>query len=258
MVFATTFGSCLDRPGLPSGLRLRSLRLRRRGLGVADHSPRTLHSGAVLHRHRRPTHRLLAGGDQSGVPVELGLVHGDLPGQVRAGLGDPVRSVRDPPHHRLALLGATSPRQRGGLAFLICTGAPLVLGYQFAGRLLDPFTPTRPVTEVSRDTIRRCIAATQCRVRPRSRRSGLPSATMLAACWSNHSRPRLASIEAFAAILVPSIATVPNLPNPARAAIINTCANKSVNDLLRVDAEPGDRGVVRAVLGAQHPERHVA
>lgn len=36
-------------------------------------------------------------------------------------------------------------------------------------------------------------------------------------------------MEALARIFVPSIATVPNLPKPARAAIINTCENKSVN-----------------------------
>ncbi|MFE3003059.1 hypothetical protein ACFXG4_49970 [Nocardia sp. NPDC059246] len=46
--------------------------------------------------------------------------------------------------------------------------------------------------------------------------------TMPATCRSNHFLPRLASIEAFAAIFVPSIATVPNRHKPALAAIINT------------------------------------
>jgi hypothetical protein len=41
----------------------------------------------------------------------------------------------------------------------------------------------------------------------------------------------LTSIDAFAAILVPSIATVPNLPSPDFAATISTCANKSLNTL---------------------------
>ena len=54
-------------------------------------------------------------------------------------------------------------------------------------------------------------------------------ATSSAVRRSNHCLPWFASIEAFAAILVPSIATVPNRPNPTPAAIINTCENKSVN-----------------------------
>lgn len=46
---------------------------------------------------------------------------------------------------------------------------------------------------------------------------------------------------------MPSIATVPNLAGP-RAAIINTCENKSLNELLRINAEPGDRGMVGPIL----------
>src|SRR4051794_25918236 len=67
----------------------------------------------------------------------------------------------------------------------------------------------------------------------------------------------LGAYSPLARIFVPSIATVPNLPSPAQAAITYTCANKSLKRHLRLRAEPCDRRVVRAVLGAQHPERHI-
>jgi len=52
---------------------------------------------------------------------------------------------------------------------------------------------------------------------------------MLSTRSLSHPWPRLASIEAFAAILVPSIATVPKFANPARPAMIRICVNSVVN-----------------------------
>ena len=77
-------------------------------------------------------------------------------------------------------------------------------------------------------------------------------------CRSNHSLPRLASMEALALILVPSIATVPNLPKPARAAEQQYLREQVTERVLRIDAEPRDRGMVRAVLRAQDAKRDVS
>jgi hypothetical protein len=84
-----------------------------------------------------------------------------------------------------------------------------------------PFGPAGAVTEAGRNTIPPDVTYVWAALS--SQRSvSSASAIIPAARRSNHSLPWLASIEAFAAILVPSIATVPNRPKPASAAIINT------------------------------------
>jgi hypothetical protein len=133
-----------------------------------------------------------------------------LPGKVRTCFGQSVRAVRDPPDHRLALLRAATRCNRSRLAALIGASALLQLSAQLVSGLMDPLSPSGAITQTGRTD------------RASARSVSSESATMPAARWSNHSLPRLASIEAFAGILVPSIATVPNLPKPAFAAIINT------------------------------------
>jgi hypothetical protein len=55
------------------------------------------------------------------------------------------------------------------------------------------------------------------------------SARIVSTCPRSHAPVRLASTDAFAAILVPSMAIVPNRPNPAFAASRSTCTNRSAN-----------------------------
>ena len=82
-------------------------------------------------------------------------------------------------------------------------------------------------------------------------------AAISAASFRSPSSVRFASFDAFAAILVPSRATVPDRPMPSRAHRTSTCANSAAAGSGELLPEPGDRHVVRQVPGADHPERHV-
>ena len=108
VVFATTLGSSFGRrAGCSAAALLRAasaLRTTRRARAT-----RVLSS---IGTGGRPI-GLLPRRDQRCVPVELGLMAGDLPGQVRACLGQPVRAVRDPPDAPAAPApsGAAAPTQ---------------------------------------------------------------------------------------------------------------------------------------------------
>ena len=76
-------------------------------------------------------------------------------------------------------------------------------------------------------------------------------------CWSSHSWPRLASIDAFAGILVPSIATVPRSRQPCGARDFEHLGEQGPESTLVPGAEPRDRRVIGTVLGAQNTESHI-
>ena len=66
--------------------------------------------------------------------VQLGLVRGDLTGQMRLGFGEPMRTVWDPSDNRPAGLGTPATGQGRVLAFLICTFAsPRLFGHLLRG-----------------------------------------------------------------------------------------------------------------------------
>jgi hypothetical protein len=70
--------------------------------------------------------------------VKLGLVVGDLPGQMRVGFGEPMRAVRDPPDYRAAVLRATQPCPSCFLPFQIGTLASPDLLADLLRGLTDP------------------------------------------------------------------------------------------------------------------------
>ena len=64
---------------------------------------------------------------------------------------------------------------------------------------------------------------------------------------------RVAPRDAFAAITVPSSATSPTDTNPARAHSASTLVNVRGQRVLMTRAEARDRGVIRRLVGADHP-----
>ena len=105
-----------------------------------------------------------------------------------------------------------------------------MLRRELLGRLSDPVSPPGAVAQVRGDTVgpvivrvlrARGVLGLVCPVRVSDHAPDVPVEPCPATI-------RIA-IEALAGVLVPSIATVSGRPRPARAAISNTCENKSVN-----------------------------
>ena len=175
----------------------------------------------------------------------------DLPGQVRLRLRQMVRPHGDPSAHLLTGLRPAPTSQR-----TLHSGVPDRLPTrQLLPHLLrrrpNPFAPPRtpqPGDAVAdRGRAASSSAASTCSA----------SVTIAATCCASQSPPRLASIEAFAAIFVPSIATVPNRASPASGSHQQHLGEQVGEGRARVSPETGDRGVVRRILSAQHPERDV-
>jgi len=182
---------------------------------------------------------------------------GDLAGQVSLCFGEPVWSVRNPAHNRSPLLGAAATLQRRRVPLLLSTGAPLVLGHKLAGCQVDPIPPAGAITKVRRDTIPPLITRTP------TRRGvlGLVGPVRL----GQHARDLLVE-PALAAVGVdgrvgPDLGSVDrDGAEPAQACSRGNhqhLREQAAERLLRLGAEPGDRGVVRAVLSGQDPERHI-
>ena len=187
-----------------------------------------MHPGAVVHRHRRATHRFPPGGGDRGVPVEVGLVGGDLAGQVRSGLGQPMRPVRDPPDHRLALLGTASTRQRGLLAF---RGPASSLGLRSParGRGADPLAR---LVRSTRPAGTRSAALLAVLVRPRCppSRSVASASAISPLTWSLEPVPTPVGVDrGVRGDLRPVDGDRAEPGQPASPAISSTCANRSVN-----------------------------
>ena len=105
------------------------------------------------HRHRRATHRFLTCGDQRAVTLKLGLVNGDLSGQMGPGFRQPVRPVRNTARHRLTLPRAFQSPERTGLTFLAGARRALVLGPQLARGLPDPVASASRLAQLRRQSV---------------------------------------------------------------------------------------------------------
>ena len=83
---------------------------------------------------------------------------GDLACQVRLGLRQPVRAIRDPAADQLASLGAAAPFQRCLVPLLVRAGPPSRLCGDLRGRLTDPSGPAGPITKRCRHPVLRPVA----------------------------------------------------------------------------------------------------
>src|SRR4051812_28106593 len=83
----------------------------------------------------------------------LGLMHGDLTGQMGLGFGEPMRTVGDPPDHCPAALRTPAPGQGRLLAFPFrtCT-SPRLLGHLLRG-LADPLRPMAAIAQSRRQPL---------------------------------------------------------------------------------------------------------
>ena len=183
---------------------------------------------------------------------------GDLPGQVRPCLGEPVRPVRDPAHHRLSLLRAAAPGQRGGLVLGLGPRASMTLGLELVGGLLDSLPPPGAIPQGGRHPIRAVIAV------PITRCGVLGPICLLG--LGHHAgdvpvEPLLAPVGVDRGVGCDLGAVDGDRAEPSQPGSggDHQDLREQVRErVLGIGAEPGDRGVVRAVLGAQHPERHVS
>ena len=156
---------------------------------------------------------------------------------------EPARAAPRPPR-------AGPSGRRSGPVALVGPGVFGVLGVELGERLLDVRGPTTAVGEPGREVSspRASSAAST-----RAASATISWAIRWASCRTA-APERFAPREAFAAILVPSIDTIPTFTIPAAAHSRSTCANTSANVLVP-GPEPGDRGVVRGVLATHHQER---
>jgi hypothetical protein len=77
--------------------------------------------------------------------IQLRLVDSDLPSQVGLGLGEPVRTVRNAPDHRLAGLGPSATLQGRFLAFPVDA---LTSPHLFGNLLRGAANPLHPIAAV--------------------------------------------------------------------------------------------------------------
>jgi hypothetical protein len=188
----------------------------------------------------------------------------DLPGQVRTCLGQPVRPVGNAANDRLPRLRTTATRQRRGLTFVIRTGALSLLGLEFLRGLPDPLSPPGSIAQLRRNTIGAVptvLVVVVAVLVPGGGVLGLVHTISL----GDHVRdvsvePALATVGVDGGVrrdLGPIDRDRAEPAQPRLGSDHQHLREQVLEHFLRVCPEPGDRRVVRAILGTQDPKRHV-
>jgi len=218
------------------------------------------HSGGLLHRDRRATHRASTFRQDRGVAVQLGLVRGDLTGQMRLGLGEPMRTVRDPPDHRPAGLGTPAPGQGRVLPFLFgAFASPCLLSDLLRG-LTDPLGAMAAVPQPRRHPLPAAVFVLARTGGGRGVFGGVQSLRFGDDLSDLCLQPFLAAVGVDRRIRgnLGAINRDRSQPRQARPGGDQQYLGEQTREgLFMVGAEPRDRRVIGDVLGAQDAEGHI-